>query len=157
MRANKKDKLKNLLKQAGSDQVAEGFTDSIMNIIEADVMQEAALRSLLKQHPAEGPAFNFTAGVMAKINVKAKPFTVQPIITKRGWYVIATVFALFIFIAVASPNPGDSNGVGNSPITSLINQIEAIPATFVLAIAAIAVLLTADYLFTRCAKKTAVS
>lgn len=143
----KDDKLKQLLKQAGTDKVADGFTGSVMNIIEADNLRETALQSLLKQHPAEGPSFDFTASVMRQVSAQRKPLVIQPIITKKAWYVIASVFVLFILIAFAtSSKPAATNAIGDSHITSLVNQLQVIPGTAVLGLVAMAVLLLGDYL-----------
>jgi len=148
--ADKNDKLKQLLKQAGADKPAEGFTDSIMSIIEADVAREAALKTLLKQQPAEGPSFDFTASVMRQVSAQRKPLIFQPIISKKAWYVIATVFMLMIaasFVGSESSRLQDISG--NSRITSIMNEIHVIPAIYVLAAVSVAILLLGDYLLTQ--------
>lgn len=143
----KDDKFKQLLKQAGTDKPAENFTESVMNIIEADTLRETALQSLLKQHPAEGPSFDFTASVMRQVSAQRKPLVIQPIITKKAWFAIASVFVLFVLIAfVTSSKPATANVVGDSRITSLVNQLQVIPGTAVLGLVAMAVLLLGDYL-----------
>lgn len=158
MKADKKDRLKNLLKQAGTDQPAGGFTDSVMNIIETDAVHEAALKALLKQHPAEGPAFNFTTGVMAQVNVKATPAAFQPIISKKGWYAVGAVMMALILIIIATSNSGNVSTTGGNSYTSIVlKYIEAIPTMYALAIVAGAILFLADYLFTQRAEKTALN
>ncbi|GAA4094109.1 hypothetical protein [Mucilaginibacter panaciglaebae] len=154
MQTDKDDKLKQLLKQADADKTAEGFTESVMKMIEGDTVRETTLKVLLKQHPAEGPSFDFTAAVMRQINVNPKPFTIRPIITKKAWYVITAVFTLTVLTIVVLPDAAPSNAaVGDSSITSVINQLQAVPATYVLAAVAVAVLLLGDYLLTQRSKK----
>jgi len=147
MRAYKDDKLKALLKQAGTDKPAEGFTDAVMQLIEADAAREAALKSLLKQHPAEGPSFDFTAAVMRQVGVRRQPLVIKPIITKKAWFAIAAVFTLFLIIAFL-PGKADSHAIAeNSRLTLLINKVQLIPSTLVLAVVLGAILLIGDYLF----------
>ena len=147
MRAYKDDKLKALLKQACTDKPAEGFTDAVMPLIEADVAREAALKSLLKQHPAEGPSFDFTAAVMRQVGARRQPLVIKPIITKKAWFAIAAVFTLFLIIAFL-PGKADSHAIAeNSRLTLLINKVQLIPSTLVLAVVLGAILLIGDYLF----------
>lgn len=147
MKADKNDKLKQLLKQAGTDQPAEGFTKAVMNIIEAEAVQEATIKSLLKQHPVEGPSFEFTASVMRQIPTEHKPLIIQPIITKNAWYAITAVFTLMIVASFAISGTGKLDEVeGNNRISSIIDQLQAVPATYVMGVVAVAILLWGDYL-----------
>lgn len=145
MKTDKDEKLKALLKKAGSDKPAEGFTDSIMQIIEADAAREAALRSVLKQHPAEGPSFDFTANVMRGLNTQRKPLVIQPVISKRAWYAISAVFALLLAVAFWAGKSSPQTMADNDQITHWVKQIQAIPPTLVLYIVLGAILLIADY------------
>lgn len=150
MKADKNDKLKTLLKQTGTDQPAEGFTESVMNIIEADAVRETALKSLLKQHPAEGPSFDFTALVMRQISDQPKPLVVQPIIPRKAWFAIAAMITIFLSVIAFSPSQVNTDPLaGDKHITMLIDQLQAIPSTYVLAVVVIAGLLLADYLITQ--------
>jgi hypothetical protein len=143
----KDDKLKQLLKQAGTDKPADNFTELVMNIIEADAARETALKSVLKQHPAEGPSFDFTASVMRQVSAQRKPLVIQPIITKKAWYAIASVFMLFVLIAFAmSLKPVRVDLAGSSRISSIVDQLQIIPGPVVLGLVAIAMLLLGDYL-----------
>lgn len=143
----KDDKLQQLLKQAGTDQPADDFTQSIMNIIEADAVQETALKAVLKQHPAEGPSFDFTAEVMRQVSAQRKPLVIQPIITKTAWYIIAGVSAVFVLIAFAmSLKPMDVDLTNSNRISSIINKIQVIPSSLVVALVAIAMVLLGDYM-----------
>lgn len=149
MRADKDDKLKALLKQAGTDKPTEGFTNSVMQMVEADAAREAALQSILKKHPVEGPSFDFTASVMRQITAKHKPLVIQPIITKKAWFVIAAMFTLFLIIAFL-PGRVNTNAVAeNSRLTMLINKVQFIPSAVVLAIVLGAILMIGDYVFTK--------
>jgi hypothetical protein len=109
MKASKEDNFSKLLKHVGSDQPAGDFTAAVMNIIEADAAHEIALHSLLKQHPAEGPAFNFTTGVMAQISTKPRAMVFQPIISKKAWYGISVFFGTILMVLIGLSNSEVAN------------------------------------------------
>ncbi|MFD2873169.1 hypothetical protein ACFS5N_11855 [Mucilaginibacter ximonensis] len=147
MKADKDEKLKALLKQAGSDKPAERFTDSVMQIIEADAAREAALRSVLKQHFAEGPSFDFTANVMRGLNTQRKPVVIKPVISKRAWYAIWAVLAVMLIVAFLAGGTNQQAVVDNSEISHLVNQLQTVSPTVVLAFVLAAILLLGDYWF----------
>ncbi|HWZ36561.1 MAG TPA: hypothetical protein VNW51_10395 [Mucilaginibacter sp.] len=149
MKADKDNKLRTLLKQAGPDQPAESFTDSVIQMIEADAVREAALKSLLKQHIAEGPSYDFTAAVMRQVTAQRKTLVIKPIITRKAWYAISAVFILFLIIAFLPGNADPNTITKSNRLTMLVDKVQFIPSTLVLAAVLGAILLIADYLFSQ--------
>lgn len=152
MKANKKDVLKHVLKLA-ADKPTVDFTGSVMEIIEADAAREAALKSLLQQPTTDGPAFNFTASVMAQITSKNQSVVFKPIITKKAWYVIGAVVMLFLLL-IGLSNSSAHTITDQSRLNSLLKQIDHLPSIYLMAIITVGVLLFIDYLFTQRTSKT---
>jgi hypothetical protein len=153
MKANKRDGFKKVIKLADEDKPADGFTASVMQFIEADVKTEAALKSLLQREAAVGPAFNFTANIMAQIAVNNQAAVYKPIITKKAWYAIAAVMVTF-FMLIALSNQSTKSNTHQNWIVDAIKYTNAIPPIYLMAFVIAVVLLFADYLITRLKNKS---
>jgi hypothetical protein len=149
MKADKKDTFKKVVKLAADENPVVDFTMSVMQIIEDDLQHEAALKVLLQKEEAIGPSFNFTAKVMAGINASRPQFVYKPIITKKGWYGIASMIMVFIAISIASNTSAASSSASQTRMKFFVDYIAQIPITYLMAMAVVVLLLAADYLVDR--------
>ena len=153
MRANKRDVFTQVLKLAPAGKPAANFTESVMGAIEADAVREAALKSLLQQPETEGPAFNFTANVMAQITAKDQSVVFKPIITQKAWYVIVAVAMLFLLL-IGLSNSATHQVPNQNEIADLLKHINSLPVVYLIAVIIASPLLFIDYLLTQRTGKT---
>lgn len=153
MKADKKNPFKKIMKLAAEKTPASDFTASVMKTIEADLQRETALKALLQQEEAVGPAFNFTANVMAQITVNKEAAVYKPIITRKAWYGIAAMMVVFFLLLLAA-NTSTQNTAHKNQIVDVINYTHAIPPIYLMALVIVVILLLADYLLTRLKAKT---
>jgi cadmium resistance protein CadD (predicted permease) len=124
-----------------------------MKTIEADLQRETALKALLQQEEAIGPAFSFTANVMSQIVADKQAAVYKPIITRKAWYGIAAMMVVFFMLIFAS-NTSTQNTAQKNWLVDTINYTHAIPPIYLMALVIVVVLLLADYLLTRLKGKT---
>lgn len=153
MKADKKDKFKNLLKLTADEQPSAGFTASIMQAIEADVQREAALKAILQKEEAVGPSFSFTANVMAGIKASQPKYVYKPIISRKAWYGIAAIFTVLVALAML-PGPAQHTATSQGSLATLIGYTYAIQPIYCFVFVIIVALLMADYLVGRSRNKT---
>lgn len=138
---------------ADTDALPADFTQSVMQIVEADAAQELALKKVLQRHPAEGPAMDFTANIMAQINAKPAAKVYGPIIARKVWYGIAAMVAVFIAL-LQFTDPAAETVAEAGRLTAAMEYISVIPAVYVLALVVIGGLLLIDYLISFYSKST---
>jgi hypothetical protein len=74
------------------------FSNKIMHQIYAsEKVEEKALTSLLQKHTLKNPSVNFTSKVLLQIQAESKSVIYQPVISKKAWYLILSIFMFFIF------------------------------------------------------------
>ncbi|NNU33307.1 hypothetical protein HK413_02410 [Mucilaginibacter sp. S1162] len=145
MNTDKKDRFKKIIKLGGDENPVVDFTASVMKTIEADLQRETALKVLLQQEDAVGPAFSFTANVMAQITAHKPAAIYKPIIPRKAWYGIAAMMAVF-FLLIFAANTSTHNTAQKNWLVDTINYTYAIPPIYLMALVIAVVLLLADYL-----------
>jgi len=74
------------------------FSNKVMHQIHAlDTAKEKALTSLLQKHTSEKASINFTKNVLIHIDIASKSTNYQPVIGKKAWAVILSIFIAIIF------------------------------------------------------------
>ncbi|GEM_PF-2621560 len=152
MKKEKKDLTRKIIRQLGADKPGEGFTDDLMKRIEAEeALTDKAFASIFRKHASESLPDGFAVQVMSAIE-KEKIY--KPVISRKGWMGIAACIIAFIFLAGLSGR-GDSKGI----ISLQFNLHEYFPArlipeinfspVLVLSIAAIAILISIEFLFSK--------
>lgn len=102
----------------------DDFSDSIMSKIEAmDVMEEKALKSLLKRNVLESPSLNFTSRVMTQMENASQAIVDKPVIGKRAWlFISVSITSIFIFALFS----GSSEHQGYSWIDGALQSVTSL-------------------------------
>lgn len=102
-----KDSLKNIVAQNLRAKPSSNFTDKVMKSVLAQA-DEALLKSTFKANLIYGAPDNFTAKVLQKITQKEPVTAYQPVIGKKVWYILATIFILIFALGLkSSPTTND--------------------------------------------------
>lgn len=153
MKADKKNRLKKIIKLAADETPAVDFTASVMKTIEADMQRETALKALLQKEEPVGPAFNFTAKVMDQITTHKQAAVYKPVIPRKAWYGIAAMMVAFLGL-IGLANQSTTGNTQKNWLIDTINYTHAIPPIYLIALVIVVILLLADYLLTRLKDKT---
>lgn len=77
------------------------FSNKVMQqILSSDLEKEKALTNLLNKHTLENPTLEFTSKVMIVVKQNSAIIEYQPVISKKAWYFIASIFILVMVFAV---------------------------------------------------------
>lgn len=157
MAAQKKEKLKMLLRKVEPDTPAPDFTAQVMKEISTETGLEipinVALQTLLKQHGTVALSADFTAQMMDKIEALPLKKTDQPIISKKAGYAIAASFLffsmmLFLFTennSTASASPDVYHLIVQvSKVTQQL-QVDGSPSLYLIVVLMLGILLGLDY------------
>ena len=117
-----------------------------------EVAKNPALTSLLIQLPFEVPPAGFTRSVMAEVKKLEHKKTVEPIIGRKAWIMIATsVTLLLVLIGYSDPSPASREtltpyfvGLGNG-ISGLLRVTQSVSSVYALTFVTLSILLSIDY------------
>jgi hypothetical protein len=95
-----KDEFKNIdnfiKKNLEVESTSPDFSDKIFSQIKiAETLKEKELFSLLQKYAKEEPSSDFSSMVMQQI-LQTNRLTHQPVITKKVWFIIITIFVVII-------------------------------------------------------------
>ena len=114
----KKDK--NILKK-GLLETSPNFTSNLMDQINAE---EKALSTVLSTSGKLETSSDFTAQLMAQLEGTSPAMVYSPVISKRIWYVLATLFVAVIGLAVFFGN-GGAKGRINLNLSNITDRFES--------------------------------
>ena len=73
------------------------FSNNVMQqILSSDLEKERALTNLLNKHTLENPTIDFTSKVMLVLKQNSTITKYHPVISKKVWYFIASIFVLLM-------------------------------------------------------------
>jgi hypothetical protein len=100
MKENKKiDKL--IKHNIDVEKTSFDFSNRVMQqIMSSDLKKERALTNLLNKHTLENQTLEFTSKVMLVVKRNSTIVEYQPVISKKAWYFIASVFVLLMVFIV---------------------------------------------------------
>jgi hypothetical protein len=102
---NREDaKMDKLIRESlGFEKSPDGFTDKIMQHIEAvDQKEEKALSSLMGKYVVDSPSPDFTKKVMAGLQASTSINVNPVIIGKKAWFFIYAAITAFVIYIIAS-------------------------------------------------------
>ncbi len=152
MKNDKEDTFKKLIQQAALEQPSADFAKTTMRLVQAEARQtaanETAMQALLK-YPGlvERPSLDFSRRVMGEVEV-LHATKVEPIITKRTWYLIAASVVLMIVGCSLLVTPATTQSAQSSMdilLMSITAQLEVVPIFYPLTIIALSLLMLTDY------------
>jgi len=116
--SNKKDKhIKNIISKVGIDKAPADFTNKVMQDVFVSTNEEAlkdkTLASLLERTIIEKPSDTFLSDIMAQVETKKK-VEFQPLISKKGWSVILSLFTIFVLYLIFNDGTEESASVLNN-------------------------------------------
>ncbi len=151
-------KIKKLIQSIELDKPSENFTEKVMsriNYVTSDeALKDPALTSLLKDYGQEFPSVNFVNRVMTQVQ-KNVISGYKPIISKKVWSVIFSLFTSFI-VYVLIAEPASSNNPYISRYSTLLEtfildfgkvlvESTQIPSILTVSIFCLSTLLLLDY------------
>ncbi len=159
MPTRKEERLKKLIRAVPPEAPAPEFTARVMDDVRAvagpETAMDPALGALLRRNGLETPSAGFTRAVMEGV-AAARPATPAgaPIIPVRAWYGVAAVLAGLVAWAMASGSaagPPREAMFWSEAVRGLVlafsAAVQAVPASYVLIIGAVSVLLGIEYVF----------
>ncbi len=157
MAGRKEERLKKLIRAVPPEAPAPEFTARVMDDVRAvagpETAPEPALGALLRRNGLETPPAYFTRAVMEGV-AAARPATPggAPIIPVRAWYGVAAVLAGLVAWAMASGSaagPPREATFWSEALRGLVRAfsagVQAVPASYVLIVGAVSVLLGIEY------------
>jgi len=156
----KDDKLKKLIQKAGTESPPPGFTDLVMHSVQLEVQNEMVmssnLKNLLQQISAEKPSADFMKTVIAQVESQAKAqsykVVVEPVISKKVWYIVAAASIAmitllgFLYNSIGEIPASSSSITGMDKAFSLVSyNISNLPFAYSMSLIAISSLLFLDY------------
>ncbi|MBD0260155.1 MAG: hypothetical protein ICV83_30930 [Cytophagales bacterium] len=160
MPTRKEERLKKLIRAVPPEAPTPEFTARVMDDVRAvagpETAPDPALGALLRRNGLETPSAGFTRAVMEGV-AAASPATPAtpagaPIIPVRAWYGVAAVLAGLVAWALASGSaagPPREAAFWSEAVRGLVRAfsaaVQAVPASFVLVIGALGVLLGIEY------------
>lgn len=161
MEEDKEELFKKLIQKSEPDIAGSDFTDQVMKMVQAEeIVLESALRALLVNNKLDQPSLSFEPGIMAQITPVTRKVE-KPIINKNVWYVAAVFFALMIrysFFSKSSQTTAmDSSLIKiTNAMFDFSNNAGQMPIICFIVIAALCILLLADYFILQRLSKRAV-
>lgn len=141
-----------MIQVVGPDSPSSDFTQVIMNEILADAQGQALknpdLELLIQKAPIETPSAAFTYNAMKKIKrVGSKPGN-EPIISKKAWFLAASIAILSVLHVILTKAPESTSPV--TPVLSnvlyhLYDFIRQLPYVYVFTFVCASTLLLIDY------------
>jgi hypothetical protein len=157
MPGRKEERLKKLIRAVPPEAPAPEFTARVMDDVRAvagpETALDPALEGLLRRSGLETPSAGFTGAVMRGV-AAARPASPAgaPIIPVRAWYGVAAVLAGLVAWAMASGSaagPPREAMFWSEALRGLVRAfsaaVQAVPASYVLIIGAVGVLLAIEY------------
>ena len=160
MSKKEEHKIKKLIQSIELDKPSENFTEKVMSKINYATSDEAlkdpTLTTMLKHYGQEFPSINFADRVMAQVH-KDVAVEYKPIISKKVWSVIFSLFTSFI-VYVLIAEPASTNNPYISRYSTLLEKfildfgivlVEStqIPSILTVSIFCLSTLLLLDYFF----------
>ena len=149
MSRNRRDVFREVIKKGESQNSADDIAGLVMQQIaggtEDEVAIDPALKSLLQKHAADATPMAFTTNIMARINPQPAQLVYKPLISKRAWYVAASVLGALILLSFWS-SPADH--APNRFVNITIKQINALPAIYNITLMFGGLLLVLDHFIT---------
>ena len=151
MKNKKKDIFKKVIKQAEIDKPTVDFTDLVMIEVMAETRHETiinpALKNLLQRQAVESPPADFTANVMARIDLSSQIIADKPVITKKAGFVIVSVIILSLILLFLK---GVSKSIPQTityrdKLSGILNHIITISPLGILTLIVVSMLLLIDY------------
>lgn len=97
-------KIKKLIQSIELETPSENFTESVMMKIHysnnEEILNDKRLTALLKKNGQEIPSVNFVDNVMARVTKKVETAVYKPIISKRMWGILLSLFVGFILYGI---------------------------------------------------------
>lgn len=160
MENSENDKLKKLIREAGTESPSPDFTEFVMHSIqmeaESEMIVSAELKNVLQKITVEKPSVDFTKTVMLRVDAQSKvpsyKIAVEPVISTKVWYMVAAAsVSIIILLGFLYYSLGDISA--NSPastrldgIFSLVSyNVANLPFAYSAALIAISSLLLMDY------------
>ena len=157
---NSDDKLKKLIHKAGTESPSPDFTEFVMHSVQLEVQNEmvisTGLINLLQQITVEKPSADFMNTVMSQVEARAAvpvyKISVEPVISKKVWYIIAatgigviTLLGL-IYNSIVKIPATSSSITGIDKVFSLVSyNVSTLPFAYSMSLIAISSLLFLDY------------
>lgn len=135
------------------EEPSSDFSSIVMEQIYAsDLEKEKSLTSLMQKHVLEEPSIDFTANVFSRIEHNSKVMSYQPILGKKAWLFIGSLFMMVLMYALFGL---ESSSVENSLLSEFLSKSisyfsfdlpsVSISPLFALSIFALSSLLFLDY------------
>jgi len=150
MSRNKEDVFRELINKADTQQPADDIANLVMQQINAETQDKVvispALKSLLQQHANDVAPVAFTRNVMAQVNPQPVQTAYAPLISKRAWYVAASVLGVLMLLSIwgGSGDHAFATNLGGNTI----KQINALPSIYIITLTFGALLLVAEHFIT---------
>ncbi len=154
MENDKESILKKLIQKAGREETKAVFTGLVMKNIELETElelgKENKLREVINAIQLDSAPPLLQRNIMAQIAF-AEQKVVEPIISRKVWYIVAAIAVLILSFCIISPAeksvdniPYFSNNITISAFET-INKISVLPVIYPAVIFALAVLIMGDY------------
>jgi hypothetical protein len=157
MPSRKEEKLKKLIRAVPPEAPAPEFTARVMDDVRAvagpETAMDLALGALLRRNGLETPPAYFTRSVMQGVTAVRPAIPAgAPIIPLRAWYGVAAVLAGLVAWAMAAGSaagPPREATFWSEALRGLVRAlsagVQAVPASYVLIVGAVSVLLGIEY------------
>jgi hypothetical protein len=150
MSRNKKDIFKEVISKAETQKPANDMANLVMQQITAETQDEVdinrVLKELLQQHATDAAPMVFTRNVMAQVNPPSAQADYAPLISKKAWYIAASVLGAVMLLNVfaGSGNHAIATSIGGNTI----KQINAMPAVYIITLTLGGLLLVVEHFIT---------
>ncbi|MFH1320423.1 MAG: hypothetical protein ABII90_07210 [Bacteroidota bacterium] len=101
------DLLRKFFRETGMEKPSRDFTSRIMNRIEqSETVKDSITQGILQKAGTESPSAHFTRNVMQQVSAPSESFArlYEPVISKKGWYMIAAFIMIVTGIGFLSNN-----------------------------------------------------
>ncbi len=91
-----------------------------------------ALNKIIGKNMLEQPSDNFTASVMDKLGIVTTPVAIryEPVISRKGWFLIAAISILIFYLAISGSSTGETNQNVQMIQSSLMQATTAFSSLF---------------------------
>ena len=102
-----------------------------------------ALKTLLQRYAADAAPMAFTSIVMAQVNPSTPQIAYAPLISKKAWFIAASVLGVLILLSVLGGS--NEHGFARSIGGNTIKEINAMPAVYIITLTFAGLLLVLEH------------
>ncbi|SEI43096.1 hypothetical protein SAMN04487995_0662 [Dyadobacter koreensis] len=145
-----------LIQKAGLEKTHADFTSEVMKNIqietELEFAREARLKMIISDIEQDSAPPLFQKNVMAQITL-TKKLEVEPIISRKVWYLVGAAAVLIFIFCFVSPSGGTPENIPyfstslKVVVSDFSGKIGVLPIIYPAVIFALALLIMGDYLF----------